>query len=121
MKKLSVALCGVALLMSVPLLAFSQDIQAGKKVFKDNDCASCHGDDAKSSTSPEYPILAGQHRDYLIHALKSYQRGKAGAPASSNIRDNAIMGGMAESLSAEDIRNVAAWLASLESPLGVRR
>ena len=70
---------------------------------------------------PAYPILAGQHQDYLEHALKAYQRGTAGAAASSNLRKNAIMGAMAAQLSLTDIENIAAWLASQPSSLAVRK
>jgi cytochrome c553 len=70
---------------------------------------------------PAYPILAGQHADFLAHALKAYQRGAAGAPASANVRKNAVMGAFAVQMSAQDIANVSAWLASQPGPLSVRR
>src|SRR5690606_41144426 len=62
-------------------------------------CSSDLGADAKTSVLPTYPILAGQHADFLEHALNAYKRGAAGAPASANIRNNAVMGAMAAPLS----------------------
>ena len=62
-------------------------------------CAACHGADG-NSPSPDYPKLAGQHRDYLEKALRDY---KSGA------RKNPIMAGFAGALSKEDIVNLAAW------------
>lgn len=121
MKKLLLALSGAGLLCSVSTMTLAADLEAGKAAFDRFACASCHGEDAKSSTSPTYPVIAGQHADYLRHALTAYQRGQAGAPATSNIRNNAIMGALVTQLSAEDIQNISAWLASLPSPLGVRR
>jgi|SRR5690554_4469135 len=121
MKKFLVALSGAGLLCSVSAVTLAADIDAGKAAFQKFACASCHGEDAKSSTSPAYPILAGQHADYLRHALKSYQRGQAGAPATSNLRNNAVMGALVTQLTAEDIDNIAAWLSSLPGPLGTRR
>lgn len=121
MNKLLSGLSATVVMVALSGAAQAADLEAGKAAFEKNACASCHGDDAKTSTSPEYPILAGQHADYLRHALRAYQRGKQGAPASSNVRNNAIMAGMAEPLSSEDIRNLAAWLESLPSPLGTRR
>lgn len=102
-------------------VTLAADIQAGKAAWEEFACATCHGADAKSSTSPAYPILAGQHEDYLRHALTAYTRGQAGAPVTANIRTNAIMGALVTQLSPEDIRNLAAWLSSLESPLAVRK
>jgi len=119
MKKLLIAIAGSALLAASGISA-AADLDAGKALFEKT-CASCHGADAKSPVMPAYPILAGQHQDYLAHALKAYQRGNNNEPASSNIRKNAVMGAMAAQLSATDIENVTAWLASLPSPLSVEK
>lgn len=101
--------------------AQAADLEAGKAAFQKFTCASCHGADAKSPIQPEYPILAGQHQDYLAHALVAYQRGQKGEPASANVRKNAVMGAMATQLSPVDIANISAWLSSLPTPLAVRR
>jgi len=101
--------------------AHAQDLGAGKAVFDKFNCASCHGADAKSPVQPEYPILAGQHADYLAHALNAYKRGAAGSAATANVRKNPIMGAFAAQLSDQDIANVAAWLAAQPSDLGVRK
>ncbi|TAL90196.1 MAG: c-type cytochrome [Candidimonas sp.] len=120
MKKLSLALVGV-LLLYAGSMAQAADLAAGKAAFAKFTCAACHGADAKTPISPAYPILAGQHEDYLSHALHAYKRGQANAPASSNLRKNAIMGTMAAQLSDTDIANITAWLASLPSPLSVQQ
>lgn len=78
------------------------DIQAGKEKAAEV-CASCHGPEGRESVAPAYPILAGQHRDYLLHALKAYQTGA---------RDNAVMDGIVSGLSERDMDNLAAWFAS---------
>jgi len=120
MKRITLALAGAALAVAGHA-ALAGDLEAGKAVFQKFNCASCHGADAKSPVDPAYPVLAGQHADYLTHALRAYQRGQSGAPASSNVRKNPIMGAFAVQLSAQDIDNVAAWLSSLPSDLAVRR
>lgn len=101
------------------------DAEAGAALWRKNNCASCHGADARSPTNPTYPKLAGQHADYLVFALKQYQRGQAvGAQAvvgSAALRTNAIMGAFAKPLSETDIKNLAAYLASLPSDLYIRR
>ena len=65
-------------------------------------CGACHTNDG-SRGLPNYPILQGQHADYLVKQLTEFKSGK---------RDNAIMKGMASGLSDEDMRNVAAFYAS---------
>lgn len=113
----------IALLGSLALATSAQaaDLAAGQAAYQKYTCASCHGEDAKTSLMPEYPIIAGQHADYLAHALRAYQRGQAGSPTTTNARKNPIMGPMAAQLSPADIANISAWLASLPSPLAVRR
>jgi cytochrome c553 len=74
-------------------------------------CAACHGENGDKSLQPEYPTLAGQHADYIIRALKDY---KSGA------RKNAIMGAQAQTLSPQDIQDVAAWFSSQKGPLQVK-
>ncbi|MDO8692890.1 MAG: c-type cytochrome [Sheuella sp.] len=120
MKHLSIALAGAALIASASL-SQAADLAAGKAVWEKLNCASCHGADAKSAVDPAYPILAGQHTDFLAHALKAYQRGAAGAASTANVRKNAVMGAFATQLSATDIANVSAWLSAQPGPLAVRK
>ena len=68
-------------------------------------CQSCHGRTGNESLQPSYPKLAGQHADYLIHALKGYRDGT---------RENAIMAGFASNLSDQDIADLAAWYSRQE-------
>jgi cytochrome c553 len=120
MKHLKLALCGVVVVIGSSL-AQAADLKAGKATWEKLNCASCHGADAKSPIMPAYPILAGQHADFLAHALKAYQRGATGAPSSANVRKNAVMGAFATQMSAHDVANVSAWLASQPGPLVVRK
>jgi cytochrome c553 len=66
-------------------------------------CAACHGP-AGVAMAPNFPNLAGQHRDYLEHALHQYK---------TQERQNAIMAGFAAALSDEDIAAIAAYYSSL--------
>lgn len=120
MKKLTLVLAG-SLLAAAASVAGAADLVAGQAAYQKFNCASCHGADGKTPAAPENPILAGQHADYLVHALKSYKRGLAGAPASSNIRKNPIMGAMATPLSDVDITNISGWLATLPTPLSIQK
>lgn len=75
-------------------------------------CAACHGQDGKTSTDPSFPILAGQHEDYLLHSLKAYRSGA---------RANAIMAAQAQGLSNAEMAELARYYSRLPSPLGIRR
>ena len=73
-----------------------------------NVCAACHTNDGSRGT-PAYPILQGQHPEYLVKQLTEFKAGK---------RVNAIMQGMAATLSPDDMRNVAAFYSSKEAKPG---
>lgn len=71
-------------------------------------CQACHGERGAKPTADMYPVLAGQYRNYLEHALSEYKEGK---------RKNAIMGAQAAQLSKEDIKELAHYFASQQGPL----
>jgi cytochrome c553 len=62
-------------------------------------CSSCHGPDAHGTK--EYPRLAGQHSQYILKQLGSFQ---------NNMRDVAIMHGVALNLRVPQMEAVAAFL-----------
>jgi len=70
-------------------------------------CVTCHGNNG-IGISPQFPILAGQHRDYLEQALHDYKSGK---------RKNAVMAGIVAQIKDEDISTIARFFASQRSPL----
>ncbi|HKK03249.1 MAG TPA: cytochrome c [Gammaproteobacteria bacterium] len=67
-------------------------------------CAACHGQDGLG-TAPNFPVLAGQYADYLVHALKQYRSGE---------RENALMAPWVSDLSDADIADLAAYYSSLK-------
>ena len=71
-------------------------------------CAACHTNDG-SRGSPANPILQGQHPEYLVKQLTEFKAGK---------RANAIMMGMAATLSEDDMKNVAAFYAGKTAKAG---
>ncbi len=81
------------------------DPQAGKQLV-DQVCSGCHGPGG-NSTVPNIPKIAGQHRDYLVKQLVDFAK----PPEDKTSRSNAIMSGIASSLTPTDRRNVATWLA----------
>ena len=72
------------------------------KLIAEQICAACHGVDGNSVAAAN-PVLAGQHPDYIVKQLTEFKSGK---------RNNAIMLGMASSLSGQDMKNVAAWFGT---------
>lgn len=113
MKKLTIALiCGL-----VSFNAFAGgDVANGKALAEKYNCASCHGADYAKPIDPTYPKLAGQHADYLATALAAYKRGEG-----VNGRTNPIMSGMVAPLSGKDMKDIAAYLASLPASVQLKR
>ena len=71
-------------------------------------CSACHGADGNSAI-PANPKLAQQHPQYLVKQLQEFKAGK---------RKNAIMTGMAATLSEDDMRNIAFWVTSKPAKTG---
>ena len=113
MKKLIIALFCSA--VSFSALA-GGNVENGKALAEKYSCAACHGKDYNSPIDPSYPKLAGQHTDYLVHALTAYKRGDA-----PNGRSNAIMTGQVKPLTNKDIQDIAAYLHSLPGSLVLKR
>ena len=65
-------------------------------------CAACHGPDG-NSINPEWPNLAGQHRDYLQRQLQHFRDGR---------RLNEQMSALVANLSDQDISDIAYWYSS---------
>lgn len=99
----------LACLFALPALALTLpapaagDATAGRiKVYT---CGGCHGVPGYKNAYPNYhvPRISGQNRDYLIAALKQYRSGE---------RDHPTMRAQGESLSDQDIEDIAAFLTS---------
>jgi cytochrome c553 len=67
-------------------------------------CAACHGQNGISMNAA-WPTLAGQHEDYLLHALKQYRNGK---------RKDPVMTAQAAMIAEEDLARLAQYFAGLE-------
>lgn len=84
-------------------------IARGREIYADGlpsagipSCAACHGADAAGTD--QFPKLAGQSRQYVVKQLRSFQ---------NNLRNVAIMHGVAAGLKGDHISAVAAYLQSL--------
>jgi len=65
-------------------------------------CLGCHGTD--TSSSPEYPNLAGQNAKYIFNQVQNFKNGT---------RDDFTMTMMVEAISDEDIKIIAAEYARI--------
>jgi cytochrome c553 len=81
---------------------------AGKKIYEEGSaengippCAGCHGEHGEGMST--FPRLAGQHRDYLTLQLAAF---------ASNARANETMHENSKNLTADQIRQLVAYLAS---------
>lgn len=70
-------------------------------------CQGCHGIPGYKNAYPNYhvPRIGGQAAPYLVNALTEYQQGN---------RKHPTMQAQAESFSAQDIADIAAYLSSLK-------
>jgi cytochrome c553 len=70
-------------------------------------CAGCHGVPGYSNAYPDYPVpkIAGQNEQYIISALNEYKNGDRTYPT---------MVAQAQSLSEQNIEDIAAYLSSLK-------
>lgn len=113
MKKLILMVGGVLLAGAAQA---GGNVAAGKALTDKYQCFACHGKDYNTPIAPDYPKLAGQHKDYLEHALRAYKR-NTGAYG----RNNPIMVGQVQPLSNQDIQDLAAYFASLPGTLATHR
>lgn len=90
-----------------PTKAAKPDLVKGEASFTAV-CAACHGADGNSGT-PVNPKLSQQHPEYLVKQLQEFKSGK---------RNNAIMKGFASTLSDEDMKNIAYWVATKKAKPG---
>ena len=78
-------------------------------------CISCHGENFNKPIDPSYPKLAGQHKDFLYVALKSYKVENQ----STWGRNNGVMGGIAKQFSNAELKALSAYIASLDGEMKV--
>lgn len=88
--------------------AHRSDIARGREIYLQGiaaegvpACSACHGADAHGQQ--DFPRLAGQHAQYVLKQLASFQ---------SNMRNMAVMHGVAQNLRTAEMQAVAAYLES---------
>ena len=84
---------------SARAIANGGDAKKGKELAAS--CVACHNGDTNEGASN--PVLSGQHANYMERAIQEYQSGK---------RKNALMQSMVQGLSADEIKDIAAYFTS---------
>jgi cytochrome c553 len=91
---------GAVVAGSLACSALAQNIEAGRA--KAAACVACHGPNG-NSTSPQWPILAGQTARYLYLQLRDFKESR---------RDEPTMKPFIDPLSREDMLDLAAFFAA---------
>ena len=88
-------------------LGHAQNLEKGKEI--NSTCAGCHADLGQGGSRGEYPRLAGQQVKYLESQLKAFRaRTRVNIPMYPYTQERELPN--------EDIKDVAAYLASIELP-----
>ena len=101
---LIVALVSVAIALVTPVLA--QDVTAGSNKY--TMCATCHGVQGEGGMGGLAAKLAEQSPEEIVRKLTAYQNKEQVGPQSQ------MMWGFAAALTAEEIENLAAYIATLK-------
>jgi cytochrome c553 len=87
---------------AAPAKLAKPDLAKGEAAYTAKACASCHNADGNSAIAAN-PKLAQQHPEYIVKQLQEFKSGK---------RKNAVMTGMAATLSDQEMRDIAWFVGS---------
>lgn len=91
------------LLLSLSFQIFSQDATKGASLYKQ--CIACHGANGEGNVSQKAPKLSGQYDWYIEKQIMDIKEGK--------LRKNPVMIPFVSKLSAEDMKDLAAYISQL--------
>lgn len=94
----------IALLLASGAAEAGGDVAAGEELAS-MDCVDCHGEDGKGNE--DTPPLAGMDEVYLLEQLNAYKSGE-------RTDEGGLMRMTVETLSDQDMANLAAYYATLE-------
>lgn len=96
------SILATSVVASAAILLTSTAVMANEKIAS---CEACHGAGGKEPIDASYPIIAGQYKDYLVHALEAYRNGD---------RTNILMASQATNLTDKDIDELAEYFSKQE-------
>ena len=85
------------------------DPRVSGKTLAQQVCSNCHGVDG-NSVSPQFPRLAGQHKEYIVAQLKIFRAKHRSDPPGPE-----FMWGMARSLTDEQAEGIGEYFSEQES------
>ena len=94
------AACAALLLLAFYAAPAAAGAEEGRA--KAATCVACHGENGNSS-SPAFPSLSGQPKQFIVSALFQFREGK---------RQNEVMSPLAAKLSNADMNDLAAWFSA---------
>jgi cytochrome c len=100
----------IALIASTAVLVLGMGTASagGAELFAAKGCSGCHGPDAKGmDIMPMNPRLAGQFKQYVAAQMTDIKSG------ARNNGGTAAMKGVMAGVSADEIKEIAAWISSL--------
>ena len=108
MNKLLITLLGLTVTFVTAATAMAQEVKGDAKAgaTKNAMCVGCHGIPGYQATFPEVykvPMISGQGAGYISSALNAYKKGE---------RRHPTMGGVAKSLTDQDIADLAAYYSA---------
>lgn len=100
-----------SILLANPVSA-SADNARGQQLAAKGDgsgapCATCHGAKGEGNAAAAFPVIAGLNESYLYRTLQAYHEGT---------RSNPVMMMNIDNFNDQDLRDLAAYFASLEPP-----
>jgi cytochrome c len=98
-----IVMMAAALVLTLPALAAD-----GAKLYMEKTCVACHGKDAKTPLTPQYPKIAGQNAAYAEQQMKDIKSG------ARNNGQTAAMKGVMHLVSDAEIKALADWLSKLK-------
>ena len=80
----------------------------GQSLYSEKLCITCHGPEGKSPIDTNYPVLAGQNKEYLIQQIRNIKTGARNNGLTS------VMNSVVQGVSDEEIESIAAYLSTVE-------
>lgn len=90
------------------LAAFGEKLYRGGNMEKGlTACIACHGPTGTGNPAAKFPLLSGQHTDYLVKSLKDFRDGNRSNDPNGMMRD------IAGKMSDNEIMAVASYISGL--------
>ncbi|MBT8138795.1 MAG: cytochrome c4 [Gammaproteobacteria bacterium] len=90
-------------------------VELGREIYRNGNhergiaaCTGCHGPAGLGNAPAKYPMIAGQHADYIAQQLRHFAEGRR-----VNDGEGRVMRGIAERLNENEIKAIASYIEGL--------